>query len=216
MRIVSLIPARAGSKSIKDKNVKKINGKPLIYYSISESKKCTMIQDTYLSSDSELYLKIGRSYGAKSIKRPKDISQDMSPTEECVKHFLEKVDCDIVVLIQATSPMIRSEYLEKAINKMINENLDSVVSVHKDHGFWWENNIPKYDPKNRPMRQQQESLYKESGMFYIFKSEQFLKNNCRIFGNTGIFVIPALNAIEIDDDHDFFLVSTIMERKNDK
>lgn len=215
MIIASLIPARSGSKSIKDKNIVDVMGKPMIFYAIRESINCKEVNATYVSSNSENYLTIASEFGAKTILRPEAISGDNSTTEMCIRHFLKLVKCDVVVLIQATSPLIQSEYISKAIRKMLDKDYDCMVSVHKDHGFWWDKNKPMYDPNNRPMRQNQKNLYKESGMFYIFKSDKFLENNCRIFGKVGVFQIPAKHAMEVDEPDDLFIVNKIMEYENE-
>ena len=154
-KICALIPARSGSKSIIDKNIKKIKGLPLIQYSISAASSCGAINEVFLSSDSKKYLEIGKKIGAKPVLRPKNISTDSASTEDAILHFLQNHDYDVIVLIQPTSPMITSNILEDALEKFFNENLDSLTSVYKDHGFWWEDNKPLYDPQNRPMRQTQ-------------------------------------------------------------
>ena len=93
MKIISLIPARSGSKGIKDKNIKKLNGKPLMQYAIEASLGSSLIEDTYVSTDSDLYESISKSLGAKTIMRPLDISLDHSTTEEAICHFLNSVKC---------------------------------------------------------------------------------------------------------------------------
>jgi len=213
-KICSLIPARSGSKSIIDKNIKNLNGNPLMFYSIEASNNCHLINETYVSSDSKKYLEIAESLNAKVLLRPDILATDEASTESVIEHFLEKINCDIVVLIQTTSPLITSQILTNALKQFIEEDLDSLTSVYKDHGFWWKENKPLYDPNNRPMRQNQKSLYKESGMFYIFKSDGFLKQKCRIFGKKGIYVTPKINAfIEIDEIEDFKIVENIMKAK---
>ena len=180
MKILSLIPARSGSKSIPNKNILPLLGKPMIDYAIQSCINAKLIDEVYVSTDSEKYIKIAQACGAKTIKRPQNIAKDNSTTEEAIYHFLNNIDCDILVLVQATSPMIKAKFLDEALEKLINDKYDSIVSVYKDHGFWWDNSKPMYNPKQRPMRQSQKSLYKEAGMFYIFNAKKFKKENCRI------------------------------------
>lgn len=92
MNIVTFIPARGGSKGIKNKNILKINKKPLIFYSIDISKKIKLINETYVSSDSNKILKISKDLGAKIIKRPKKISEDGSTDIEAFKHFYQNYE----------------------------------------------------------------------------------------------------------------------------
>ena len=87
MNIISLIPARGGSKGIKNKNIININSKPLIFYSIDISKKIKLIDSTFVSSDSDKILELSKKFGAIDIRRPKKISQDNSTDLEAFKHF---------------------------------------------------------------------------------------------------------------------------------
>lgn len=216
MKICALIPARSGSKSIPDKNILHVAGIPMMGHAIKSCIKSKKINCVYVSTDSEKYIKVAQDLGAKTIQRPLTISKDDSSTEEAILHFLSKVECDIVVLVQATSPLIKFNFLDEALTQLENNNNDCIVSVYKDHGFWWDNNVPLYDPKKRPMRQSQTSLYKESGMFYIFNARKFIKEKCRIFGNIGIYEIPKLRSIiEIDEKEDIILTEILMEKLNE-
>ena len=87
MFVLAIIPARAGSKSIKNKNIIKIKGKPLIQYTIDEAKKSKLINEIYVSSDSTKILNLAKSNKVKFVKRPKSISGDNSKTIDAVKHL---------------------------------------------------------------------------------------------------------------------------------
>ena len=157
---ICFIPARSGSKSIKDKNIVDLCGKPMMVHGIVQALSAKNIERVYVSSDSLEYLDIAKSYGATPIVRPKSISSDTSSTESAISHFLNTVNDrpDSIMLLQATSPLVTSEIIDGAMNDFYRKKSDSMVSVFKDHGFWWENNEPKYDPSNRPMRQSQKNL----------------------------------------------------------
>ena len=100
MKVVSLIPARQGSKGIPNKNLINLCGKPLIYYSIKASEN-SIVEETWVSSDSNEILEVSKNLGAKTIKRPSKISNDQSTSEEALLHFASNVEFDIIVFIHA-------------------------------------------------------------------------------------------------------------------
>ena len=111
MKIISIIPARGGSKSIPKKNLVSFLGNPLISKSIQQSKKSKLINRTFVSTDDEDIKLISKEYGAEVITRPNEISDDNATTESAILHaieFLNKTENftpDIIVLLQATSPL---------------------------------------------------------------------------------------------------------------
>ena len=115
MKIVTVILARGGSKGIPNKNIKNLNGKPLIQYAIDASKMSIVGEETYVSSDSEKILEIAERLGAKTIKRPNNISDDLDKSELALLDFVNRVDSDIVVFIQPTSPMISAGDIDEGI-----------------------------------------------------------------------------------------------------
>ena len=135
MKIVSLIPARGGSKGIPNKNLIKILGKPLIQYALEASLR-SKVNETWVSSDSKEILNFSNKLGAKIIKRPKKISSDNASSEQALLHFSEIIDYDIIVFIQCTSPLINFKDIDKGINKM--KKFDSIVSVSETSQFFLE------------------------------------------------------------------------------
>jgi len=132
MQIFAIIPARSGSKSIKNKNLKKIFGKPLLAHSIEIAKKSKLIQRVFVSSDSKKILNISTKYGAETILRPKKISRDNSLDYEYLNHFInftkpkEKV---IIVILRPTAPVRNLKNIENAIKNFYKSNFDSLRSV---------------------------------------------------------------------------------------
>ena len=155
MQIIAIIPARGGSKGIPKKNIKKLNGKPLIAYSIEKALESKYINDVYVSTDCPFIAKIARIYKAKvPILRPKEISQDFSRDEEFIKHWLDYLSTslnkipDLIVQLRPTSPIRQIKNIEKGIEMMIeNENATSLrcLSIPSNNPFkMWrieENNI---------------------------------------------------------------------------
>ena len=157
--IVAIIPARSGSKGLKSKNIRKINGKPLIYYAIRDAKKCKLIDKVVVSTDSKKIQKIAIECGAEvPFLRPKNLSGDKIPsnpvladtTRKIEKIFKKKVD--IIVYLQATEIFRENWMIEKCVNFLINnKKYDSAFVAYKTHkNFWYldKNKRPKRLNKN--------------------------------------------------------------------
>lgn len=211
-KIVVCIPARGGSKGIPKKNIVDLVGKPLIAHSIEAAKNCELVSEVYVSTEDKEIAEISKSFGAKIVDRPMDIAVDTASSEAALLHFAEKVDFDILVFMQCTSPLTRSYDIEGAI-KLFLTGYDSVLSVTEDHGgflcggFTWDEDgqSVNYDYKNRPRRQERKKTYRENGAIYITSKDNLLKHKNRLNGRVGIFEMPSLLSYEIDspDDLDF-------------
>jgi N-acylneuraminate cytidylyltransferase len=215
MKIFAVIPARGGSKGVLKKNLYPLNGKPLLHYSINAALSCPLIDAVYISSDDNEILDYAEDEGARTIKRPTEISTDTSTSESALLHFAENVEFDHLIFLQATSPLMTPELLEAALSVYIRGKYDSVVSVFEDHGFWWYYDDPLYNPMNRHMRQENANKrYKESGMFYITSKKALLESKCRFSGKSHSFVHSRIVGYDIDDLDDFKIVEAIMEKLN--
>jgi CMP-N,N'-diacetyllegionaminic acid synthase len=214
-KIFSLIPARGGSKGIVKKALIELNNKPLIFHSITASVKSN-VDETWVSSDDMDILTVSSHFGAKQIVRPSEFAQDDSPLEDVIKHFLSKnLECEIIVLIQPTSPLIKSVYINEAIQKFLDNKYDSLFCccICNDLLIWKTPLTPiNYDYKNRGRRQDKRDseIIIENGMFYIFTREHFEKTNCRLGGNIGIYEIPFWKSFEIDDINDLGNIKKLM------
>ncbi len=211
MKVVSLIPARKGSKGIPNKNLVDLCGKPLIYYSINASKQ-SYVEETWVSSDSEEILEISKNFGAKTLKRPLELSDDNATSESVLLHFAKNVDFDILVFIQCTSPLIEFNDINEGIKKM--KKFDSVVSVCETNQMFWDSNGPLYDLNNRTRRQEGIKRYLETGSFFITTKKNLLKFNNRLSGNIGFVEIPKLRSFDIDCYEDLKIVKILINSKD--
>jgi len=210
--VVAVIPARGGSKGIKKKNLQLVKGVSLIGRSIIAAKGCRAINRILVSTDCQDIASEARVHGAEPVERSEEIAGDKASSELAVLDCINRALCsddDIIVFMQATSPFCRSEFLSHALDSFRESRCDSMSSVFKDHGFWWQGDSPMYDPTNRPMRQAQVDLYKEAGMFYIFRAEGIRRTGCRLHGVTKAFEIPKTCALEIDDYDDLLIARSL-------
>ena len=221
LHVVAIIPARGGSKGLPGKNVRNFCGKPLLAWSIIQCLESQMVDDVYVSSDCDQILSIAESYGAIPIKRPDEFATDTSTSEEALFHALDNIEkkVDIVVFLQATSPLREVQDIDGAINAMIDQEADSLFSsalledffiFEKEGGSYKSVN---FDYTNRPRRQDVTPQYLENGSMYLFKPEVLHQNNNRLGGRIGNFEMDLYKATEIDSKEDWDLCEWFMRRK---
>ena len=218
--IVALIPARGGSKGIPDKNIKSFCNKPLIAWTIEQALATESIDDVVVTSDSPAILEIAEHYGANTILRPGSISGDTATTESAIIHALGELDTfiDTVVLLQATSPLRKTDDLEKAITTFFSSNYDSLFSgaILEDFLIWKINSDKKleslnYNHLDRGRRQDREVEYVENGSLYIFEPGLIKENNNRLGSSIGIYLMDFWQSYEIDAPEDWDLLEILFK-----
>ncbi|MFX1534859.1 MAG: HAD-IIIA family hydrolase [Promethearchaeota archaeon] len=218
--IVSIIPARGGSKSIPRKNLKKLMGKPLIAWSIEQSLSSHYVNQTIVSTEDSEIAQVSAKYGAKVIIRPRELSRDTTPTELVLVDVLDRLSKEgvkphYIVLLQPTSPIRRPGDIDQAIKMLIDESGDSLLSVCENRSFFWsrENKPLNYDYRTRPRRQDKQWEFVENGSIYVTKREILLKEKIRLGGNILTYVMPNWASVEIDTPFDFEIAKFIARQK---
>lgn len=223
IKTVAIIPARGGSKGIPRKNVKELNGKPLIGYIIETALGVEEIDRVIVSTEDPEIATVAREFGAEvPFIRPSELAGDEIGTLPVLQHavsYLEKKEDykpDIVVLLYATSPMLSRSRILDAVRLIKNKNLDSVLSVVEDRGHYWIENKGKYKrfyPKNPKNRQFTKPLFKENGAIYITKRDILMEKNEIVGENIGFLVMEEKETIDIDEPFDFEIAEIIMNRR---
>ena len=222
LKSVAIILARGGSKEIKHKNLKKINGKSLLEITIHQIKKNLDI-NIFVSSDSNKILEEARRLRCYSIVRPKKLSGDDSSSEEGLLHAIQKiekdVECDTVIFPQVTSPLRRFSDFPDALNMFEKNKNDSFTSNEASDLLIWSRSTNNklseinFDNNKRTNRQKKAEQIIENGSFYIFNKEMFKKYQKRLFGDIGYFKMQPWQMFEIDSLEDFELCSDISKIK---
>ncbi len=198
MRILGIIPARGGSKGVPNKNVKLLNGKPLLQYTTDVALQCNGLSKVILSSDDDKIIKVAKDLGIEvPFIRPNNLAQDASPTLPVILHALEFFDkqgesFDAVCLLQVTSPFRTVDFLDKAIEKFIKQDSDSLISVlevpHEFNPHWvfevnkiGELKIATGEKDIISRRQELPKSYHRDGCIYITKTA-VLKEQKSLFG----------------------------------
>lgn len=221
---VAFIPVRGGSKSIPLKNIKVLNGKPLVYWTAFAAERAECIDKIVIATDSEDIKDVVNNFGFKKLvvyDRDSKNAEDTSSTESVMLEYIEKSnlsDDDLFFLIQATSPMLKSEHIDGMYKFFVESGYDSVLSGVCEKQFHWfkEKNFDgikpiNYDYQNRPRRQDYEGIIAENGACYINSVKNIRQNKCRISGRIGAYELPSYTAYEIDEPSDWFIIEELMK-----
>ena len=220
---VAIIPARAGSKSIKNKNIKELNGIPLLSHSIRHGLNSKFISDVYVSSDSSNILEISEKFGAKTVLRPKELSNDFIHPEPAIIHTLlefvkrEKYLPECTVLLQPTSPIRDTDKIDAAIKDVFSGKYNSSIAATRTHHFIWEkdesNNWVAPYGESRPRRQDFFQV-RETGSFFSFSSIKFLEFGDRIIKPVNLQITSEVESYEIDTPCDWIILEALIKNKN--
>ncbi len=220
MNILAVIPARGGSKGIPKKNIRLMNGKPLISYAICNAINSKYITDTVVTTDDEEIAYIVKQYGAIVINRDNTLSDDKTTLDPVIYDAVQKTEemlnkkYDIVITLQTTSPMLKISTLDNAINDFRKSVYDTYISViNKPHLAWSKNKdgfYPLYE--KRLNRQQLPPNYLEAGAFFITKRKFISKDN-RLGPKISVCEIPEEEAIDIDNMSDWLVCENMLKSK---
>lgn len=232
MKILGIITARGGSRGIPGKNIKLLNGKPLIAYSIEEAIKSNIFDRLIVSTDDEKIAEISRSYGAEiPFMRPAELAQDLTPTLPVLIHAVEwfkknkNLNFDIVVLLQPTTPLRKAFHIQEAVKSLIDYKADSVVSVSEvpgHHNPHWQFILDRDGRLNIftgesfeqiiKRRQDLPKTYMRNGAIYAFKSELLFGDAPTFYGDDiRAYIMDEKYSVNIDSFKDFKLAELAIE-----
>lgn len=221
MKILTVIPARGGSKGIPKKNIRFIAGQPLLAYAINCARHSGYDMDVAVSSDEEEIQNIAKKFGAQIINRPAELAGDMVTLDPVIYHAvteLEKINqCnyDIVITMQPTSPLLSSQTLDQAIRFFIENEYDTVLSGVNDPRLSWRVEEGKYIPnyEKRLNRQYMPKELKETGAFVITK-RRFVMPDSRFGSKISVYEVPERESGDIDTVQDWLIAQYELNKKN--
>jgi N-acylneuraminate cytidylyltransferase len=225
-KYLAFIPARGGSKGIPFKNIKDIAGKPLINYTVDAAVQTAEIERIIVSSDSDLIQNnIEKFYGAEPKvefhRRSSENSSDTASTESAMLEYLDSDSSfENMLLIQATSPLLKASDLSSAIMKYEETQAGGLVSVVQQKRFYWEANTNddfrpvNYNPNQRSRRQDFKGSFVENGAFYITSRQLLEESKCRISPPYQIFEMGEESYFEIDNPSDWVIMENLLLSRN--
>jgi CMP-N-acetylneuraminic acid synthetase len=223
--IISIIPARGGSKGLPRKNIAMLNGKPLIAYSIESALKSNFMNRVIVSTEDEEIAEISKKYGSEVMKRPIELAGDNTSTISVVKHVLNQLECEgyhvkVLVLLQPTTPLRTSVDIDAAIQLFLASNCQSVISVcEMGHSPYWSFEVekghmkPLFGKKYLGMRRQDlPKVYMPNGALFISSPEEI--NRADSFYSSRIipYIMSAERSIDIDCEMDLLEAEIILKK----
>jgi len=227
VRNIAIIPARSGSKGLKDKNIKLLNGKPLMAYTIEVAKESGAFDEIFVSTDSENYAEIAKAWGAsvpflRSVELSSDTATSWDVVKDALEHYKRRGDeFDTVALLQPTSPLRKSEDIKSGYSLMNRKKANAIVGVCEvDHSPLWCNTIPKDGSLDNFLskdllglpRQSLPSYYRINGALYITKVDYLMSTNDIYRSGCYACVMKKENSVDIDDAMDFMIASTFLNK----
>lgn len=216
---IAFIPVRGGSKSIPLKNIKVIAGKPLVYWTVKAASECSNIDKVYVATDSQMIKDVILSFLKEDeifskvcvIGRSEESASDTASTESAMLEFAKKYEFDNIVLIQATSPLLKKEDLDGGFALFEEGDTESVLSVVRQKRFLWKEDKEgvqslNYDVSSRPRRQEFGGYLVENGAFYITSKRRLMQTKNRISGKIRCYEMDENTYYEIDEPEDWQII----------
>ena len=228
-KVIAIIMARGGSKGLPKKNVRFLNGKPLIAYSIEDAINSGVCDTVLVTSEDDEIIKISKEYGATvSFKRPSDLAGDSVPPEPVIQHALKehekitKSKFDIVIYLQPTDIFRPKNVIRDCVIKLKNNpKIDTVFSAYKTHKHFWKKNsdgtFKRITDGDYDARQKRENttFREDQGVACAFRASLIRDKGIRVGDNVDIVVNEDFRtAIDIHYEFDFWLAETLKSKKN--
>ena len=229
--ILCTICARGGSKGVKNKNIKTINGKPLIAYTIEQAKESKLFDHIVVSTDSDDIANVAKEYGAEVFfKRSAEMASDTAGKLDVIKDaFIRseeyyKKQYEYLIDLDATAPLRSVEDIQKSLEQFLvnkNDNLITAMPGRRSPYF----NLVEVDKENRVYlsktldnsivrRQDAPKSYDMNASIYIWKRDVILNEQSLFLENTGLYVMPEERSIDIDTELDYKFVEFLMRENN--
>jgi len=228
-RVLWLVTARSGSKSIPDKNIKKLGGLPLLAYRIKSALAFAPKEDVWISTDSKKYAEIAESFGATvPFIRPQKLSTDEAKSEDVALHAMEYAEStgknyEAICILEPTSPFITPNQLKGAVEKLFNTpEAQCIVAVRKvipttffiqEEDEFLTKLAENFRKRDKWRRQDFKKEITPSGGFYIPKWDFFKKYKKIYTEKTLPYLVPDINALEIDEKLDFLWAEFLIEKE---
>lgn len=227
MKNLAVIPARSGSKGLVDKNIKMLNGKPLMVYSIEAAKKSGIFDCVHVSTDSEQYAEIAKQNGADvPFLRDDSLASDTASTWDVIKYVLKKYEAvqqqfDSVTVLQPTSPLRSDMDIYGAYQLFVQKEAHAVISVcEMEHPPVWSNVLPEdrslkgfLKPEADVRRQELPTYYRFNGAIYMVDVKHLLNTDDLYDEKSYAYVMDTKHSVDIDSVYDFAMAEFMMTLK---
>ena len=214
MSTLAVIPARGGSKGIPRKNVALLAGRPMVAWTIDAARGARRVDRVVVSTDDAEIASVSRQWGAEVVMRPAELSGDAASSESALRHVLDSLresegyEPELLVFLQCTSPLTLAEDIDGVVERLLESGADTALSVTPFHYFLWREGAGgeaegvNHEKARRPLRQDREPQYLETGAVYAMRTAGFREAGHRFFGKTVMQGMPAERCGEVDEPED--------------
>ncbi|MFF2053077.1 cytidylyltransferase domain-containing protein [Leifsonia sp. NPDC058194] len=220
VRVVAVIPARAGSKGIPGKNLTPVAGRSLVARAVHAAVAAELVDAVYVSTDGAAIAAAAVQAGAETIERPAALSGDEASSEAALLHALDTlaergVRPEVLLFMQATSPFVDPADLDAAVSRVLSGGADVVFAATASHAFLWRvapdgtAAAVNHDATVRPRRQDRAAEYRETGAFYALRADGFRAAGHRFYGRIELAEVDPRGAIDIDDPADLVAAEAV-------
>lgn len=218
-KIIAMVPARIGSKRVVKKNLRLIDGEPLIAYIIKTLNKSSLFDEIYLNGDDMIFEKIAKENNIKFYHRSKDLARDSSTNDEFALDFMNNIEGDLLIQVLPTSPLITLEEIEAFVAYQVENSVDTLISVeHKQIASLYQGKTLNFDKyKKNPPSQEMEPIKAYAtvlmGWDYDVFKDNMKKYSSAYHGGDGLteyYKVSGLSTIDIDNEADFLLAEAII------
>jgi N-acylneuraminate cytidylyltransferase len=222
-RAIAIVPARGGSKRIPAKNLLSIAGEPLLSHSLRHAREAGGLSEVWVSTDDEQIAAVATAGGARVAPRPAPLADDRATSEAALLHTLDYrrglglEDPDLVVFLQATSPIRRAGDIDRAIETLRREGADSLFSACENNRLIWAMTADgpqslTYDYHRRQREQDMPRQFRENGSIYVFRPEVLRTGGNRLGGRMAVYEMDYWSSFQIDTPEHVELCDWIMRR----
>ena len=216
MIVVAIIPARGGSKGVPRKNLRTVGGRSLVRRAVEAALDAATIDLVVVSTDDDEIADAAGAVGARVVRRPDELSGDVASSESAVLHALDALgrDPEVTVLVQATSPFLVAEDLDRVVAPLLEDAADCAFTVTGSHMFLWSRTPDGVRGVNheivpRRRRQDIDPEYSETGGAYAMRTSGLRSSGHRFFGRIELVEVPSSRSMEIDTEEDLELAETL-------
>lgn len=225
--VLALIPARSGSKGLSGKNMREVNGVPLLGYSLRAALDSKYVNEVYLTSNDELALSYGEEVGVISIRRPVEYSTDTASANDVVEHFLKTLSESLlkqdpyIIYLQPTSPLRTSKHIDDALDKMLEQGLNKLISVVEMTKSPFKSFVldkqgclqSLFDERMTNQRRQDlPAVYAANGAIYVFCLSDFSEKNTFPSNGSYPYVMSEVDSLDIDVEEDLNVFQKIINK----
>lgn len=215
MIIKVLIPVRAGSQRVKNKNIKSFAGSNLLTVKIKQMNRIKGIDGVIVNSNSDEMLDIAKQLGAETVKRDEYYASNTVSMNEVYKNMAQNCDCDVILFADATNPLVEDITVSNCIEAYLDnlDRFDSLTTVNEIKQFMWQNGKPiNYDKNNKPRSQDLPDIVALNHAISIISKTLMIEKRDIIGDSPQLFKISPLEAIDIDTELDFELAEYMYKK----